>query len=96
MDDAYLVSDYRKGVDPQARGKNSRQIKVVLNFEADFANQDHHNVFTLLARHDRLIRFERQKESYGECPVVVINKGHTTVALAYKELRRHILEHLQG
>ncbi len=95
MDDIYLVSDYRKGVDPQARENYSGQIKAVLNFEADFAAQDHHNVFPLLARHDRLIRFERQKESYGECPVAVINKGHSTGALAYKELRQHILKHLQ-
>ncbi len=94
MDDAYLVSVYRKAVDPQARENSSGQIKAVLNFEADFSGKDHRNLFPLLARYDRLIRFERQKESYGECPVSVIKKGHTTGALAYGELRRHILEHL--
>ncbi len=94
MDDAYLVSDYSKAVDPQTRENYSGQIKAVLNFEAEFAAQDYHNVFPLLALHDRLIRFERQKESYGECPVEVINKGHTTGALAYGELRQHILNYL--
>ncbi len=94
MDDVYLVSVYRKGVDPQAREDAFGRIKSVLNFEADFSGKDHRKVFPLLARHDRLVRFERQKESYGECPVSVINKGHTTGALAYGELRRHILEHL--
>jgi len=94
MDDAYLVSVYRKAVDPQVRENSSGQIKAALNFEADFSGKDHCNVFPLLARYDQLIRLERQKESYGECPVSVINKGHTTGALAYGELRRHILEHI--
>ena len=94
MDDAYLVSVYRKAVDGHVREHFAERITEVLNFEDDFSRRDHGNVFPLLARYDRLVRFERQRESYGECPVSIIQKGHTTGALAYGQLRRHILEHL--
>ena len=94
MDDAYLVSAYRKAVDGHVREHFSERITGVLNFEDDFSRRDHGNVFPLLARYDRLIRFERQRKSYGGCPVAIIQKGHTTGALAYAQLRRHILEHL--
>ncbi len=94
MDDAYLYSTYSKATAREARD-NPAAIKAVLNFEQEFAARDHSNVFPLLAAHDRLIRYEKQKASYGNCPVETMAKGHTTGALAYAQLRSHILNRLQ-
>jgi len=93
MDDAYLRSVYSKAVAAAAKEKPAA-IEAVLNFTSDFAAQDNGNVFPLLAMHDQLIRFAPQKASYGEIPVEIIPKGHTTGALAYKQLREHVLKPL--
>ena len=94
MEDAYLNSAYSKAVDPRAREESADRIKAVLNFEDGFAAGENGNVFPLLARHDRLVRYERQKESYRGHPVSTIEKGHATGALSYKQLRTHILDHM--
>ena len=93
MHDAYLKSVYSRAVSAEAKD-NGTVIESILNFENDFARTDHSNVFPLLARFDQLIRYEQQKASYGDCPVASINKGHTTGALSYKQLRRHIFKYL--
>ncbi len=93
MDDAYLYSVYKRAVAPSAR-KNPAAIQSIFNFSADFAATDKNKVFPLLGRHDQLIRYEVQKASYGDCPVVTVDKGHTSGALSYSLLRRHILQHL--
>lgn len=94
MDDAYLHSLYSRAVAKEVR-ENPDVIERVLNFEEGFAAQDNSNVFPLLATHDQLIRYPIQKASYGDCPVDTIVKGHTTGALAYEKLRRHVLRHLE-
>ncbi len=94
MHDAYLNSVYSKACDPKARD-NPESIEKVLCFEAEFAAVDNSNVFPLLAEHDRLIRYQEQRASYGDLPVEEIGKGHTTGALAYRELREHVLKHLR-
>ncbi len=93
MHDAYLYSAYSRAT---ARGakENPAKIEAVLNFEKDFADKDNSNVFPLLAVHDQLVRYNLQKNSYGECPVETFDKGHTTGALAYKQLREHVLKRL--
>ena len=93
MDDAYLRSVYSKAVAQQAKEKGS-VIESILNFENDFTKIDNSNVFPLLARFDQLIRYERQKASYGDCPVVSIPRGHTSGAMSYGQLRRHIFKNL--
>jgi hypothetical protein len=93
MHDAYLKSVYSRAVSAEAK-ENGTVIESILNFENDFAQTDHSNVFPLLARYDQLVRYEQQKASYGDCPVATINKGHTTGALSYKLLRRHVFRHL--
>lgn len=93
MDDAYLHSTYSKAVAPHAK-ENPANIESTLNFEADFAKRDNSNVYPLLATFDRIIKYERQKASYGECSVESFDKGHTTGALAYNYLRQHVLKHL--
>ncbi len=95
MDDAYLKSIYSKAVAKEAK-QNPAAVEAVLNFEDGFASRDTSNVFPLLARHDQLIRYEVQKLSYGDCPVETIDKGHATGALAYDNLRLHVLRHLEA
>ncbi len=95
MDEAYLESAYSCAVAPLTREERT-VIRRVLNFEEGFRNRNHDHVFPLLARHDRLLTFERQRESYGDCDVQVIDKGHATGALAYGELRDHIFQHLNA
>jgi len=93
MDDAFLHSVYSRAVAKHAK-ENSAAISSVLNFEEEFKAADNSNVFPLLARFDEIIRYELQKASYGNRPVVTINKGHTTGALSYEYLRQHILKFL--
>ena len=93
MYDAYLNSVYSRATAVTAKD-NPRDIKAVLDFTTEFAGGDCGNVFPLLALHDRLVRYEIQRTSYGDCPVTTISKGHTTGALAYSDLREHILGHL--
>ncbi len=91
MDDAYLHSSYSAAVAAEAK-ENPAAIEAVLNFEEAFAAGDNSNVYPLLALHDNLIRYERQKASYGSLPVTTIDRGHTTGAISYAELRGHILK----
>ncbi len=93
MDDAYLYSVYSRATAQTAKDRPAA-VTAVLNFEKEFAETDSRNVFPLLASHDQLVRFEPQKASYGSCAVGTIDKGHTTGALSYRELRNHILKHL--
>ncbi len=94
MDHVYLHSLYSRAVAKQAKD-NPTAIESVLNFEEDFAAQKKGNVFPLLALHDQLVHYGRQKDSYGDCPVETIAKGHTTAALAYSQLRHHVCKHLK-
>lgn len=94
MNEAYLRSAYSRAVDPAAKA-NPEVIDSVLNFESDFADLDNGNVFPLLATSDQIINYERQKASYGGCPVVSFNKGHTTGALSYRVLREHVMKHVE-
>jgi len=91
--DVFTRSIYRKLTDKKARD-NPAAVEKTLDFENRFAAVKNNNVFPLLARFDQLIRFEKQKASYGDIPVAVIDKGHVTGSMACGELRRHILDHL--
>ncbi len=91
--DVFTRSVYRKLTDKKA-GDNPEAVEKTLDFEGRFAAVEDNNVFPLLARYDQLIRFEKQKASYGNIPVAVIDKGHVTGSMAATELRRHILKHL--
>jgi len=92
--DVFTGSVYRKLTDRLALN-NPEAVAEALDFEQRFAAVKENNVFPLLARYDQLIRFERQKASYGpNIPVAVIDKGHVTGSAASSALRRHILDHL--
>ncbi len=91
--DVFTRSVYRNLTDRLALS-NPAALENALNFEKCFSAGGN-KVFPLLARYDQLIRFERQKTSYGNnIPVKVIEKGHVTGSASSMELRRHILDHL--
>jgi len=92
-DDVFINSAYRKLAGKPARD-NPSTITKALNFDSSFLKIKDHNLFPLLARHDQVIRFERQMETYKNYPVAVIDKGHITGTKAVKALRQHILAHL--
>ncbi len=91
MHEAYLNSVYSKSMAKSALQQPDK-IKRQFDFRQAFSAQDNHNVFPLLSAYDAIIRFDVQKASYGGLDVSVIEKGHTTGALAYHILREHILE----
>ncbi len=91
--DVFTHSVYRKLTDQKAR-KNPRALENALDFKDAFAARQTNNVFPLLARFDQLIRYEKQKASYGNIPVAVIERGHVTGSMAASELRRHIQDHI--
>jgi hypothetical protein len=94
LDDVFTHSIYQK-----LSGENVRQhpqtVAAVLNFEADFSARPLENVHPLLGRFDSIIAFERQKACYGEYPLRVLEKGHTTSAMAFGDLRQHVLASMQ-
>jgi len=70
-------------------------VESRLNFEDQFSRAEGNNVFPLLARYDQIIRFARQKKSYGDHFPSVIDKGHYTTSMSGDELRRHICKTLE-
>lgn len=93
--DAFLRSAYSRATAPVALN-HPQDIERVLDFSPGFAAAEHTRVFPLLALYDQIIRFGPHRESYGDCPVEVIKRGHTTGALSYALLRRHVLQCLQS
>jgi predicted esterase YcpF (UPF0227 family) len=94
LDEVFTTSAYRRLTGELALSK-PEQVRHVLNFEAQFASVNTDNVFPLLARHDQIIVYNRQKQCYGERSMTVLEKGHTTAALAYGSLRDFLLARLQ-
>ena len=90
----FLSSVYKKLTAPLAE-ENMDQVRKIMNFDDDFAKMDNNNVFPLLGRYDQIIKFERQKECYDERSITVLEKGHITGALAYKQLREHIFKNIE-
>ena len=90
MEDVFLCSAYQTTTSELAV-QNPETLKSLLNFELEFLQAPEMNVHPLLARHDQIMRYSRQKQSYGKHPVSVIEKGHLTGALAADLLRGHVL-----
>jgi len=92
-DDVFIHSAYRILAGKPVHDHPAK-VKKTLNFDQRFNRVKEQNLFPLLARHDQVIRFEKQMETYDSYPVTVINRGHITGIVAAKELRNHILTHL--
>jgi hypothetical protein len=93
LEDVFLESAYQSLSGENAR-QNPETVKQALNFELQFLQAPEANVFPLLARHDQIIRLERQRLSYAKHPLTIVNKGHVTAALASERLRGHVLKRL--
>lgn len=95
VDHVFVSSVFRWLTAPSAL-EHPDTLHRALNFEAEFARVPDDNVFPLLARHDQIIVFDRQKHCYGANPIAVLDRGHITGALATRELRQHPLGVLSG
>ncbi|MBN1456009.1 MAG: hypothetical protein JW945_07145 [Methanomicrobia archaeon] len=94
LGDIFTSSVYRKLTGRCARA-SPEELRAVLNFEPEFARIQANNVFPLLAQHDQIIRFDRQRICYGNRRIVTLEKGHLTASLAANELRGHIIRQLE-
>ncbi len=88
--EVFLDSIYTKLTAPLAK-KSPEQVRRILNFDDEFASVNNCNVFPLLGLYDQIIRFERQKQCYDAERITVVKKGHISGALAFKQLREHVL-----
>jgi hypothetical protein len=92
MDSVFLDSIYHKLVAASDEAGRAT-IRRVLNFEEAYAQViNRQKAFPLLGRYDQYIRYERQKQGYGDRPITVLEKGHVTAALAYAQLRQHVMQ----
>ncbi len=95
MYDAIFESIYSRSV-AEINAEQKEQFKDILDFTEEFEACDNSNVFPLLASDDQIVRYDVQKKSYGNCPVVSFAKGHATGALSAGVLREHILSTIWG
>jgi len=93
MAEAFEDSAYRKSISSEALERLT-ELREILNFEERFMEADQGNVFPLLARFDRVVRYEKHKRCYNGRPLVTLNRGHITGSFSYSSLRKHILSHL--
>jgi hypothetical protein len=70
-------------------------VRQLLNFEEAFQGVKGTPVFPLLARFDRVINWERQKQGYMPESLQSIRKGHMTALMAPDLLRQHVLRAMQ-
>jgi hypothetical protein len=90
--DIFIDSKFSKCVSSLAK-KNHQRVRRVLNFDDLFmARQTHSNVFPLLAEHDQIALFVRQRPAYGDMKFAIIRKGHITGAKAFSSIRKHCMK----
>ena len=94
LSEVLLDSIWERLTAPLAK-ENPDQVRGILNFDDDFAKVDNSNVFPLLSLYDQIISFDRQKQCYDKSLITVLEKGHISGSLAFKKLRRHILENIE-
>jgi hypothetical protein len=90
LDEVFTRSAYRR-LTGRAAHENPEVLHRVLNFEDAFAAVPADNVTALLMRYDAFIVYERQNVCYDPARVTVLDKGHTTGALAFAALRAFLL-----
>lgn len=75
--------------------ENAEVLRDHLNFDKEWTNRSHENVFPVLGLYDILNLYETQGPSYGDVPVEVWETGHLS-GTDYNRLRKKILHHLPG
>ena len=91
MDSVFLDSIYHKLIAANDEASMAT-IRHVLNFEDAYVQANQQKAFPLLGRYDQYICYERQKQGYGDRPITLLEKGHVTAALAYTQLRQHVMQ----
>lgn len=86
LGEMFVSSVYRRMTGRRARGHPQR-LRSVLDFEEAFRGVDAPDCSPLLARHDRIIEFDRQQAAYAGMAVSVLEKGHVTGSLATGPMR---------
>lgn len=69
---------------------SGEQFRTALNFEQDFTARRNENVYSVMARFDQFIRFERQAGIYRADLMTVLERSHTTGTVAYARLAWHL------
>ncbi|HEY7492057.1 MAG TPA: hypothetical protein VIH59_13225, partial [Candidatus Tectomicrobia bacterium] len=87
-----LATHYRRFLARQA-GAQPARLQVCLDFRQPFAASDTQRIFPLLARYDLCMPYAYHQAAYAASgvPVVTIDRGHITGALAFLALRTHLL-----
>jgi hypothetical protein len=90
----HLFTDtiYRKMLARSAGPDAGAAIRRAINFETAFAKRCNENVVACMARHDQFVRLDRQRGIYRPGNVRILEKGHITGAMAYRELAAHLGE----
>lgn len=91
--DVVLEGGFRHVTAERARNQ-PRTVAERFDFVEEF-QESSATVRPLLARYDAHVRFDPQREAYGDVPVRGIEKGHTTGAMATETLREHVLSGLR-
>lgn len=90
LGDIFFTRTYRRMLAPLGRAHEA-EVRSALDFDEALLAAPRANVFPLLARFDQIIELDRQRRSYGDIPIEVIDRGHVTAALSPDLLRRHVL-----
>lgn len=93
LGEMFVSSIYRKLV-AEAALTNPEVLRNILDFGDDFTDVNSDDCDPLLARYDRIIEFERQRDAYEGSDVAILEKGHITGSLATDALRSHIQQSL--
>lgn len=95
LGEMFASSAYRWTTGEPARSDPDR-LRAALDFEDAFRAIERDDCAPLLARHDRIVEYDRQLPSYAGMDVAVIEKGHLTGALATDLLRTHLRRNVAG
>ena len=93
LGELFVTSVYRHLTGERAKA-NPERLREVLDFADDFRGVDGADCAPLLARHDRIVEYDRQQPSYAGMDVGVMEKGHVTGALATDALRGWVRRNL--
>ncbi len=91
--DTLFESIYNKGV-VKTSLEDRKQLEALLDLSDKFLECDSGNVFPLLAKNDRIVRYNVQKKSLEGCQIATFDKGHVTVAVAGDIIRNHIFSNI--
>ena len=95
LGEMFVSSIYRKMTARTAQAQPDH-LREVLDFEEEFKAVEAANCTPLLARYDRIIEYDRQRQAYEGMLLSVLNNGHVTGSLATDRLREHVLRALSA